>query len=196
MIDSGVDSKGEAIRMLVATAIKAYKSEHLFDFLEDKSVIVRSAAARELQLRGGAATFKRTVALLANKHARTREVAAFILGQLGTPKRLLVRQSARALLKALDVETSSQVKSVIITSLGQLRSRKEVVSLLGYAGDRSPSVRASIAFAIGYVNSSKPISASVQRTLDKLGQDKSSAVREAALLAAELIGGGSRRGKA
>ena len=53
MIDVGTDREGHSVRMLVSAALRAYPTATLFQFLEDRDVIVRSLAARQLQLRAG-----------------------------------------------------------------------------------------------------------------------------------------------
>ena len=56
------------------------------DRLSEQDAIVRTAAARELQMRGGRDIFEKVQHLSGNENPETREIAAFILGQIGTPK--------------------------------------------------------------------------------------------------------------
>src|SRR4030095_1498035 len=135
MIDIGTDRNGHSLRMLTSEALKAYPTAMLFQFLEDRDVIVRSLAARHLQLRGGKDVFDYARQLLLSKRAPSREVAAFLLGQLGTPKRPFRVQSTRLLVDLLKSEANSQVRAAAIASLGQLRAINAVERVLSYAND-------------------------------------------------------------
>ena len=188
MIDVGTDRKGHSLRMLTSDALKAYSTRKLFQFLEDRDVIVRSSAARHLQLRGGKDVFDFARQLLSNKRAPSREVAAFLLGQLGTPKRPFRTESTKLLIDLLKSETDVQVIAAAIASLGQLRAINAVQQLISYANDRSPAVRASIAFAIGYAHAQESggIPLKFEKVLRKLRKDRSRTVRDSAELAMDL----------
>jgi HEAT repeat protein len=189
MIDSSVDQKGHSLRHLVWKGLKTYPTPSLFQFLEDGDVIVRTAVARELQLRGGGAVFKRALLLLSNKKSVLREIGAFLLGQLGTPKRPYKKRSTGLLLKALEAEMSPSVRATIIASVGLLKATTAVKRCVKYAGDRSPLVRGSVAFAIGsaYFGRRKAMSPALHRVLRRLHSDKSKYVREFAQLGIELL---------
>ena len=55
------------------------------DELVDRSPILRTAAARELHLRGGVQVFEGVKQLAHAPRHEAREIAAFVLGQLGHP---------------------------------------------------------------------------------------------------------------
>jgi HEAT repeat protein len=191
VIDVGVDREGHSLRQLVWQALKACPTIALFQFLEDRDVIVRSAAARELQLRGGRAAFERARQLLTSRGTTIREMGAFLLGQLGTPKRPYKKKSTKLLLGLLRAESNPVVRATAITSLGQLKAVEALRQITAFSKDRSPAVRGSVAFAIGMVYSERPkeIPSRLEKLLHKLHADKSRGVREQASLGIELVEG-------
>lgn len=191
MIESSTDRDGHSLRHLVWKGLKQYQTKALFQFLNDRDVIVRSAVARELQIRGGKLVFEQTKRLLQSDNSNIRELAAFILGQLGTPKRPFKAESTRLLVKHLESETNAIVRATAICSLGWLHATKAVKSILIFAKDPSPSVRGSVAFAIGMIYCEKlaTIPIGTRQLLNKFRYDKSREVREMAVLATELVQG-------
>jgi HEAT repeat protein len=69
----------------IARALKGYSDADLLDELVDRSPILRTAAACELHLRGGSHVFDRAKELARAPRHESREIAAFVLGQLGHP---------------------------------------------------------------------------------------------------------------
>jgi HEAT repeat protein len=189
MIEVGTDREGHSLRHLVWQGLKQCRTKVLFQFLHDRDVIVRSASARELQIRGGKLVFKETAQLLESDNKNIRELAAFILGQLGTPKRPFKAKSIRLLLRLLQSETNAVVRATAITSLGHLMARNAVEYVVSFAGDPSPSVRDAVTFAIGKIYCEKldVLPTRIKRLLNKLCHDKSRDVRAGAKLAIELI---------
>ena len=189
MIDGGTDRKGCSLRMLVSEALRAYPTSALFEFLEDRDVVVRSAAARKLQLCATREVFNRASQLLKSDRVATREVAAFLLGQLGTPRRPYKGESAGLLMQLLDSEKNTQVRAVAITSLGQLKATDTLDRIIAFSNDRSPSVRASVAFAIGYAYAQRHprMPSKFVNLVQKLSSDSSRVVRDSAKLALSVI---------
>jgi HEAT repeat protein len=189
MIDSSTDRDGHSLHLLVWLGLRRFPTLALFQFLSDPDVIVRSAAARELQIRGGKRVFERTRQLLVSEKKNLRELAAFILGQLGTPKRPFKQESTHLLLKVLRSETNAAVRATAISSLGQLRATGSIKHIIGFAYDKTPSVRGSVAFAIGmiYCERRRSIPKAYWRLLQKFRKDKSREVREMAGLGIELV---------
>ena len=73
--------QNSTIDLLVFQALKQYSTNALVPMLEDKDVIVRSAVARELQIRGGDDVFTAAQNLGASERHESREIAAlFVLG--------------------------------------------------------------------------------------------------------------------
>src|SRR5213594_2773510 len=180
MIDSGIDRKGGSLRHLVWRGLKEYPTVAVLQFLEDSNVIVRSEAARCLHLRPERRVFERVAQLLTSKRVYQRELGAFVLGQLGTPKRPYKKESTRILLRIVKSEPNAVVRATITVSLGQLKAAEALRKIVTFANDRSPAVRASVAFAIGmiYCERAKEIPLRLEKLLRKLRADKSRVVRE------------------
>jgi HEAT repeat protein len=85
MLDSWDDDSNDRLRVAVARGLKGYSDADLMDDLVDRSPILRTAAARELHLRGGVHVFDRVKQLARAPRHDSREIAAFVLGQLGHP---------------------------------------------------------------------------------------------------------------
>jgi len=187
MIYSGNNS----VQHLIWRGLKDFPTPGVFLYLEDANVIVRSEAAHRLQLRPSRTVFLHVAKLLKSTTVYKREVAAFTLGQLGTPKRPYKKDSTRVLLQALKTESNAIVRSTIIVALGQLKAEKALRRIVPFAKDRSPGVRAAVATAIGeiYCERSKDIPPRLMRLVRKLRTDRSRSVREWAALSLELIRG-------
>src|ERR1700761_2853446 len=152
MIDISTDESGHSLRMLVWQAIRLYPTASLFPFLNDPDVIVRSIAAREIQMRGGRDVLKRTLKLLEGGKAQQREMAAFILGQLKM-RPDDIQPTLRSLRAHLDVEANSAALIQNILSIARLGSLRDVESLTRYRKGRSAGVRGALALAYGFVGS-------------------------------------------
>lgn len=148
MIDTGIDEQGASLRMLVAQALRAYPTIHLHTFLDDRSAIVRMAAARQLQIRGEAETFDHAMSLLSHRHAHMREIGVFLLGQLGTPSYPYKNASVRCIAERLSADRSSAVRAAAAAALGHLTATDELEGLVRAASDASAEVRACVAFAL------------------------------------------------
>lgn len=197
MIDSGVDRKGCSLRHLVWRGLKECPTDAVLRFLEDPDVIVRSEAARRLHLRPERRVYDRAAQLLRSKRVYKREIAAFVLGQLGAPKRPYKKASSKILLRLLRSESNAMVRATIIASLGQLKVIQAVRRIIIFSTDPSPAVRGSVAFAIGmiYCERSKEIPSRLKKLLRKLQADKSRTVHELATLGMELVQGEIRKGE-
>lgn len=148
MITSGIDKDGESLRLLVAQALRAYPTYSLHPFLEDKNVLVRSAAAREIQLRGESISFDAAIGLIGDKRAYLREIAVFILGQLGTPKYPFRESSIPIISDRLALDKSAAVRAAAAAALGHLNAHESLDALAVAAADSSAQVRACTAFAL------------------------------------------------
>jgi len=191
MIEVGTDYEGHSLRLLVWQASKQYRTAALWQFLYDRDVIVRSATARELQIRGGKLVYEQTKKLLKDDSKTIRELAAFILGQLGTPKRPFKTASTRDLLRLIKFEKNATVRATSICSLGQLKATKALATIISFSHDPSPAVRGSVAFAIGMIYCEKlaTIPIRTKRLLNKLCSDKPREVRGMAKLGIGLVKG-------
>jgi len=191
MIEVSTDRNGESLRMLVWTGLKQFPTQALFQFLSDPNVIVRTATARELQIRGGKRVFETTRQLLASDKKNMRELGAFILGQLGTPKRPFKKQSTNLLLGILRSESNATVRATAICSLGDLHAIRAIKIIVAFANDPSPSVRGSVAFVVGmiYCERRASIPVTLWRLLNNLRRDRSREVRSMAALGVDLVMG-------
>lgn len=139
-IDISTDRSGTALRMLVFQALKAYPTKALLPFLRDSDSIVRTAAARQLQVRGGSAVFEHARQLATSKKKDDREIAAFILGQLGTPERPFKGESL-PLLQKLCADRSAEVRETAVASLGHLKAVEAIDSVKQLKRDNDESVQ-------------------------------------------------------
>lgn len=139
-IDIGIDRKGRSLRMLVSQALGLYKTNSLLAFLHDPNAIVRSAAARHLQTRGDPEVFERAIELAQSKRRDDREIAAFLLGQLGTPLQPFKGKSVPVLEK-LCGDRAYVVRIAALAALGHLRATQSEEVIRHARRDAHPEVR-------------------------------------------------------
>lgn len=185
MIDDP-DYTNSTIRLLAFQALKHWKTSAIFPLLSDEDYIVRSAAARELQIRGEKDTYEKLQNLVGNPVPYVREIAAFVLGQLGTPKFPFKEQSI-PLLQNLLSDDDFEVRAAAVAAFGHLGTdgMPEVVEdqLVAMADDQSEDVRECLACALGSSSGSEKVVA----TLTRLQNDKSENVRSWADIGLELL---------
>lgn len=175
--------------MLVAQALRDYPDKSLLKLISDEDRIVRTAAARQLQMNGGKHVFNEVESSLNDERDFVREISAFILGQLGTPDRPFKDQSIPHL-KRLLRDPSNDVRATAVSAIGHLfLSSHDMPSdvskeLLSNSYDLDISVRDNAALALG---SSTGDDVVVSR-LNELLSDEDSDVRSSAELALELLG--------
>ncbi|WP_082124159.1 HEAT repeat domain-containing protein [Lysobacter capsici] len=172
MIDN-VDFSKSTLRLLVYQALKFYSLDSLHSLINDSNAIVRSAVARELQVRGDESTFDFLLSLVNDPRKSAREICAFALGQLGTPN-YPFREKTLPLLASLAQDLSFEVRSAAISGLGHLRANECIDILVTAADDVSAVVRASAAAALGNVASDSV----VLNALNNLLLDEDRSVRE------------------
>ena len=188
MIDDPDCSKS-TIRLLVFQAVKLWKSEALFHLLFDEDYIVRSAVARELQMRGEEEIFSKVIGLWEDKRSYVREICAFSLGQFGTPHMPYKEQSLPVLLNMF-IDHDREVRASAICAVGHLCADGMPVhvesKLLSMADDKDEDIRESVAFALASSSGSKP----VMKTLKRLKKDHNKDVRSWAKTAIVIINDG------
>ncbi|WP_457337832.1 HEAT repeat domain-containing protein [Rhizobacter sp. P5_C2] len=175
-IDVGVTGSS-TLRLLVFQALQQYSEEALLPMLEDGSSIVRTAVARELQLRGGERTLTRTVALLTSPKVSNREIAVFLLGQLGTPHFPFKQQTIPLIESRLIEDQSEGVREAAAAALGHQADAASVPALLRAATDPSGSVRSAVAASLGQFRSAPQVASALRL----LAEDADEAVRDWAL---------------
>lgn len=180
MIDNP-DYANSSIRLIVFRALKSYSTIDLLELLSDNDVIVRSAAARELQVRGEGSSLEYILSLCKDDRWFVREIAAFTLGQLGTPN-LPFRSEALPKLMVLARDASAAVRSAAIAALGSMRSNESWDILIKSSKDEDSEVRSMAALALGRL---KP-TATILSRLHDLTLDPVEEVREYAKLGIEI----------
>jgi HEAT repeat protein len=176
MIDIGVTGHS-TLRLLVYQALKQYSTVALLPMLQDKSSIVRSAVARELQVRGEIDVFAHAKDLLQSEKGTDREIAAFLLGQLGTPDFPFRQQTVPLLEERLRLDADPSVREAAAAGLGHLAYVGSIPVLIEAADDASDCVRVSIAASLGRFRTDMR----AIRALKKLANDADRAVRDWAL---------------
>jgi HEAT repeat protein len=180
MIDDQ-DGSSSTLRLLVWQALKAYPTDTLTQFLVEEEPIVRTAAARELQLRGDEKILDDILALRIDPRSFVRETIAFTLGQYGTPLFPFVSRYEHVLRELLLKDASDEVRSAAAAAMGHLRLTHQLDALAKAAEDPSSVVRANVAFALGLI----PRSGLAMSVIAHLASDADASVREFAAWAAE-----------
>lgn len=180
------DSSTSTLRLLLQQALGNWDTKALLGIALDEDAMVRTAVARELHTRGTRDVFVFALNHMSDEADTTREIAVFLLGQLGTPSYPYRTESLRPLTERL-ADSSSDVRSAAAAALGHL-CHDEMPSdvetaLLDLAGDAEPTVRSCVAYALG--NSSGDDA--VRRKLEQLLNDEHEEVRSYAQLGFDLL---------
>ena len=181
MIDNP-DFEKSTLSLLVFQALKQYSTPSLLPMLTDEDLIVRSSVARELQLRGGIEVFSEAKRLSISIRHENREIAAFLLGQLGTPD-MPFREQSIPILKKLMIDDYHEVQSAAISALGHLSANDAYGEICAQVSHLNSDVRESVAFALGRLQ----INNKVVESLRILSEDANAGVREWALLSIASI---------
>jgi HEAT repeat protein len=182
---SGLDASASTLHLLVWQALQTYTIDALLALLDDRDPIVRTAVARELQTRGGVKVFEASLARCDDQSADGREIAAFILGQLGAPDFPFRSQSIPRLVDLAISDRSSKVRAAAVAALGHLRAVEGRDALFKAARDVSANVRAMAAVSIGGLGGT----ADVLQVLGELLHDEVNKVREWAELGRDIAAG-------
>lgn len=187
MIDDK-DITDSTLRFILWKALREYPTNELLELLEDEDMIVRTSAAKQLQLRPEEDVYHATVQLVEAQKEYKREISAFVLGQLGTPKFPYKDKSIPILTRLFD-DSSADVRATAVSSIGHLGSEKihhddmlldKVIKL---SIDQNEDVRLCCAYALAlFIKSQKVIDA-----LKKLLSDSSNDVKEWAELSMDII---------
>jgi len=162
--------------------LKSEPTTVLLDLLCDDDELTRFVAAKELHMRGERVAFDRAVELRGSAEGHVREIAAFLLGQLGTPKFPFKEETVPLLEPMLTTDPWPRVREAAAIGLGHLKATTALQSLLGKAGDPDPGVRGGVAVALGSLGSPEAFPA-----LKALYQDEDEEVRGWAELGLELL---------
>lgn len=182
MIDDK-DASDSTLRLIVWKALQRYSTAKLIALLSDHDPIVRTSSAKQLHLRGSKTVFRKAAELCEQERDDLREIGAFLLGQLGTPKRPFRKESIPIVSNLLMNDSSHQVRAAAAAAIGHLGATEASRELIDMAGDSSPEVRACIAFALGAMKPSQEIA----NVLRSLSHDQDNEVREWAELSSEIL---------
>nr|WP_315219216.1 HEAT repeat domain-containing protein [uncultured Duganella sp.] len=171
MIDSGIDRRGSSLRLLIAEALRSYPTASLYPFLEDRSVPVRTAAAREIQVRGEAESFAYATQLATDRRSYVREIAIFILGQHGTPSYPFKSDAIPLLASKLSHDPAGSVRAAAAAGLGHLKGYEAIEALVSAVGDRSFEVRACVASALSNMKRSAKARAALLLLKEDVNED-------------------------
>jgi HEAT repeat protein len=170
------------VELLVFEVLRSYPSDALLLMLDDESTVVRTAVARELQVRGERTAFDHVLLLCDDSRDFVREVAAFTLSQFGTPTYPFRSEAIPKLAELAVHDGSFDVRATAVASLGHLHPMESMQVLLESANDPEADVRAMVAVSLGRLG---PLPKVVE-TLDTLLSDSDSEVRQWAQLGLEL----------
>ncbi len=182
MIDDK-DASDSTLRLILWKALQKYSTARLCTLLSDNDPIVRTSAAKQLHLRGTKAIYLKATELCEHEKTDSREIGAFLLGQLGAPKRPFRKQSIPILVNLLGNDPSMEVRAAAAAALGHLEAVEASGELIGRAIDPSPEVRVCVAFALGALKHSREIGTALR----KLSRDENNEVREWADLSLEIL---------
>jgi hypothetical protein len=112
--------------MLIWRSLKSATIKGLIGLLNDPELMVRTIAARELQLRGGVGVWKLCRSLIGSRKKSDRVVGLFILGQLGTPKLPYQAESFALIHSVLQRDASGPVVEQALYSIGHLRKGQPI----------------------------------------------------------------------
>ncbi|MFV0477511.1 MAG: HEAT repeat domain-containing protein [Parahaliea sp.] len=185
MIDD-VDLSSSTLRLLASEALKTWSNVAVLKLLSEEDHIVRTLAARELQMRGDKDIFNHVVGFVDSDIIFLREICAFTLGQLGTPD-MPFKSSSLPLLEVLVTDRDSEVRAAAAASLGHIcfdDMPSSVEKLLYHAAsDESSDVRCCVAASLGRASDKKE----AQFVLSKLLQDPNPQVQHYAELGLEIL---------
>jgi HEAT repeat protein len=166
--------------------MSSYNEAELFKFLHDQNIILRTAAARRLHLLGTRNSFDYALTLSISHRFEEREVAAYLLGQLGTPEYAFSSESIEPLF-TLMCDKYFEVRATSVIALGFIAMRlkhlpKRILEkMISLSRDPEPSVRWAVAFALGYIRQPSALAC-----LKEMGDDTDSKVRESVDSAVQL----------
>lgn len=177
---AGWEPENEQLRLAVLRAFDAYTTTDLIALLGDAHTVVRTVAAQHLHLRGGMPAFKAARALAHDDKPERRAIAAFLLGQLGTPARPFLRKTLPILSRLMD-DPDAQVRACAVWAFGCLGADERRVpkplfaKILVLASDPSPMLREAVTDAMGLTAGPE-----ARATLERLATDAHRSVRRSA----------------
>ncbi|KXO76974.1 hypothetical protein AYL20_09435 [Acinetobacter venetianus] len=129
--------------------------QELLDWLDDPSPEVRTLVARKLQCKGTTEVFDLSKEWAISEIDYQRELAAFILGQLGClfEDKYPFKKVTKPILMNLVNDENDEVRSAAIAALGHLYSEgldEDIENLISrYSNDHNLEVKIAIAITLG-----------------------------------------------
>lgn len=181
-----LDASHSRLRFILSNALSMYPEESLLELILDSDIILRTAAARQIHTSGTIKSFEFALSLVKSGRFDDREMGAFILGQLGAPRRLFCRESLPSLFKLLD-DPYYEVRASSVGAIGflQLASDTPVPGVLEkiipLRNDQEESVRAALGYTLAFMRDSNSY-----ECLKSMAKDISPEVRQAINFAMEI----------
>jgi HEAT repeat protein len=185
MIDR-LDATSDPLHLAVARAFRLYVTSDLIQLLSERDAVVRTSAARELHIRGGPDVFAAAQKLACEYRYENREIAAFLLGQLGTPH-CQFADASFPILTGLFRDNYFEVRAAAVgacsflSSLGHKVPSSTMNAIVDLWQSSEPEVRVAVAAVLGFYDDIH-----YQKVLDQLLDDDDREVREMAEFSLEL----------
>jgi HEAT repeat protein len=151
-----IDATESRLRYWLTRYMQTMSEQDLFDCVLDEDVILRTSAARQIQMRGTADGFEFAVSLASSSRFEHREASAFILGQLGAPECTYLERSLKYLYLLLvdqyyEVRTTA-VYAFSFYSMNIPQKIPEIVDKLrSISDDISIPVKVAVAHTLGFI---------------------------------------------
>lgn len=172
-----------SLRIIVAQAFRVASTLELLSYLDDENAIVRTAAARELHLRGERHVLDLMLQREKNPDPDVREITAFTLAQFGTPGYVFRSDIMPALVRMCS-DSVACVRAAAVAGLGHLSAAEAIETIAIASADDDADVRASAAAALCSMGAVAPRAMSI---LDKLLEDENTDVREWAEMSRSVL---------
>ena len=186
MIDDK-DLSESTLRFILWETLKNYPTNQLLSLIEDEDPIVRTSAAKQLHFRPDDKVFEKAVNLVFSNKDYEREIAAFLLGQLGTPDHPYKIKSFPYLIKLMNDELS-EVRASAVAAIGQLGTGTLIDDnnildhIIKLTKDKCSDVRFCCAFALSSFKKDN-----ARKALNYLTSDRSKIVRDWAKTSLKII---------
>jgi HEAT repeat protein len=144
------------LRRVLMRLISNLPEKELFECVLDEDIILRTSAAQQIQIRGTNAGFEFAMSLVNSLRFENREIAAFILGQLGPPDCKYLKRSVEPLLKLLS-DPYYEVRATAVYAFSFYTNHFEetlpeiVEKIVELAADPEASVRLAASHTLGFI---------------------------------------------
>jgi HEAT repeat protein len=181
-----LDASHSKLRFLLTRTLKLVPESELFEFVQDSDIVLRTSAARELQMRGTQKGFGFSISLTKSIRFEDREIGAFILGQLAPPNFEFFDSTVGPLL-SLFLDPYYEVRAAAVGAFGFLAPARqnEVINIVDkiilLGSDSEMKVRQALACTLGQIHFE-----SAKSYLEIMLEDENLEVSNAAQFSLEL----------